>query len=93
MKIKRNILQQLINWKEKPGRKPLMLQGARQVGKTWLLKYFGNTCFESVAYFNFDQQHELEQFFRTTKDPKRIVDNLSLVHGKAILPQETLIVR
>jgi predicted AAA+ superfamily ATPase len=92
MKIKRNILQQLINWKEKPGRKPLMLQGARQVGKTWLLKYFGNTCFESVAYFNFDQQHELEQFFRTTKDPKRIVDNLSLVHGKAILPQETLIV-
>jgi hypothetical protein len=92
MKIKRNILQQLINWKEKPGRKPLMLQGARQVGKTWLLKYFGNTCFESMAYFNFDQQHELEQFFRTTKDPKRIVDNLSLVHGKAILPQETLIV-
>jgi hypothetical protein len=92
MKIKRNILQQLINWKGKPGRKPLMLQGARQVGKTWLLKYFGNTCFESVAYFNFDQQHELEQFFRTTKDPKRIVDNLSLVHGKAILPQETLIV-
>ena len=92
MKIKRNILQQLITWKDKPGRKPLILQGTRQVGKTWLLKFFGNTCFESVAYFNFDQQNELGQFFKTTKDPKRIVDNLSLVFGKAILPQKTLII-
>jgi uncharacterized protein len=92
MKIKRNILQQLIIWKEKPVRKPLILQGPRQVGKTWLLKSFGNTCFESVAYFNFDQQNELAQFFKTTKDPKRIMDNLSLVFGKLILPQKTLII-
>ena len=92
MKIKRDILQQLAAWKDKAGRKPLILQGARQVGKTWLLKYFGETCFESVAYFNFEQQHELEQFFRTTKDPKKIIDNLSLVHGKMILPDSTLIV-
>jgi hypothetical protein len=62
------------------------------VGKTWLLKTFGETCFENVAYFNFDKQVELKQFFLTTKDPLRILENLSLVHGKAILPQTTLII-
>jgi len=92
MKIKRNVLRQLIEWKDQPNRKPLILQGARQVGKTWLLKTFGETCFESVAYFNFDKQVELKQFFLTTKDPLRILENLSLVHGKAILPQTTLII-
>jgi len=92
MKIKRNVLRQLIEWKDQPNRKPLILQGARQVGKTWLLKTFGETCFENVAYFNFDKQVELKQFFLTTKDPLRILENLSLVHGKAILPQTTLII-
>jgi len=92
MKIKRTILRQLTEWKNKPGRKPLILQGVRQVGKTWLLKHFGNQYFESTAYFNFDQQVELKQFFETTKDPKRILENLSLVHGKAILPQSTLVI-
>jgi len=92
MKIKRNVLRQLIEWKDQPNRKPLILQGARQVGKTWLLKTFGETCFENVAYFNFDKQVELKQFFLTTKDPLRILENLSLVHGKAILPQTTLVI-
>jgi predicted AAA+ superfamily ATPase len=92
MKIKRNVLRQLIEWKDQPNRKPLILQGARQVGKTWLLKTFGETGFENVAYFNFDKQVELKQFFLTTKDPLRILENLSLVHGKAILPQTTLII-
>jgi len=92
MEIKRNVIQQLIGWKANPGRKPLILQGARQVGKTWLLKRFGRDYFNSVAYFNFDQQPELKQFFATTKDPERILQNLSLVHGKAILPHTTLII-
>ncbi|MDO9580288.1 MAG: ATP-binding protein [Bacteroidales bacterium] len=92
MKIKRNILKQLVEWKDKPARKPLIMQGVRQVGKTWLLKYFSSRYFENVAYFNFDKQKEIGQFFRTTKDPKRILDNLSLVHGKAILPKKTLII-
>ena len=92
MEIKRNILQQLIAWKETPGRKPLILQGARQVGKTWLLKNFGNKFFDSLAYFNFERQVELKQFFETTKDPNRILENLSLVHGKEILPHSTLII-
>ena len=63
MEIKRNIEQQLFAWKNKPNRKPLVLQGARQVGKTWILKHFGGKNFENVAYFNFDQQAELKQFF------------------------------
>jgi len=92
MEIQRSVFKELIRWKANPGRKPLILQGARQVGKTWLLKHLGNSHFDRVAYFNFDRQAELKQFFETTKDPKRILQNLSVVHGKAILPQTTLIV-
>jgi predicted AAA+ superfamily ATPase len=68
------------------------LQGARQVGKTWILKYFGNGYFDNVAYFNFDKQLELKQFFELTKDPKRILENLSLVNSKPIIPHKTLII-
>jgi uncharacterized protein len=92
MEIQRKIIQKLATWRNSPNRKPLVLQGARQVGKTWLLKKFGAEQFESVAYFNFDKQLELKQFFESTKDPKRILQNLSLVHGKTILPEKTLVV-
>jgi predicted AAA+ superfamily ATPase len=92
MEINRNIIKQLVEWKDKPDRKPLILQGIRQVGKTWLLKHFGNSYFEDVAYFNFDRQRELDQFFAETKDPQRILNNLSLARGRAILPGKTLII-
>jgi len=92
MIIKRNIVKELIDWKNKPERKPLILQGIRQVGKTWILNYFGRNYFEDVAYFNFDKQKELSQFFSTTLDPARIIDNLSLVHGRRIQPGNTLII-
>jgi uncharacterized protein len=70
----------------------LILQGARQVGKTWLLTHFGASEFDNVAYFNFEEQPDLKQFFANTKDVPRIVQNLSLVHGRPILPQKTLII-
>ncbi len=92
MEIKRTILKKLSAWKLAPGRKPLMLQGARQVGKTWLLTHFGDSAFDNVAYFNFEEQPDLKQFFENTKDVPRIVQNLSLVHGQPILPQKTLII-
>ncbi len=92
MQIKRDIHQKLIKWGNAPGRKPLLLQGARQVGKTWSLKAFGKEEFETVAYFNFDEQPELKQFFSASKDVGRILQNLGLVHGKAILPGKTLII-
>jgi len=85
-------LEQLAEWKIKSSRKPLLLTGIRQVGKTWLLKHFGKKYFDDTAYFNFERQEELGQFFRTTRDPRRIIDNLSLVHGRAIQPQNTLII-
>ena len=92
MVIERNIMRQMTIWKDSPDRKPLILQGVRQVGKTWLLKRFGNEYFDDVAYFNFDRQVELKQFFETTKDPVRIIENLSLVHGKTILPKSSLVI-
>ena len=85
-------MEQLAEWKIKSSRKPLLLTGIRQVGKTWLLKHFGKKYFDDTAYFNFERQEELGQFFRTTRDPRRIIDNLSLVHGRAIQPQNTLII-
>jgi uncharacterized protein len=85
-------IQHLHEWKNNPDRKPLIIQGIRQVGKTWLLKQFGEVSFESVAYFNFDKQPELKQFFLSTKDPKRIIENLSLVANQPILPHKTLII-
>ena len=82
----------LTAWKQAPDRKPLILQGARQVGKTWLLKHFGASEFDDVAYFNFEEQPDLKQFFENTKDVPRIIQNLSLVHGQSILAQKTLII-
>jgi len=92
MEIKRTIQKKLTVWKHAPDRKPLILQGARQVGKTWLLKHFGAAEFDDVAYFNFEEQPDLKQFFENTKDIPRIIQNLSLVHGQSILAQKTLII-
>ena len=71
MKLQRDSIKALCQWKDSRNRKPLVLQGARQVGKTWLLKEFGKTSFEDVAIFNFDENPELKQFFTSTKDVKR----------------------
>jgi predicted AAA+ superfamily ATPase len=90
--IQREDIEKLKVWKNRKGRKPLILRGARQVGKTWLLKYFGQNEFESVAYFNFEGQPELKQFFSSTKNTERIIQNLSLLHGKTILPEKTLLI-
>lgn len=92
MEISREILQDLVRWRESAGRKPLILQGARQVGKTWILKHFGARYFENTAYFNFDLQTELKDFFQKTKEPERIIEFLSIVNGSPILPQKTLVI-
>ena len=89
--MKRYIMEELIKWKESKHRKPLILQGARQVGKTYILKEFGKQEYESIAYFNFEHDEHLQQLFQQTKDPKRILEQLSFVHGKAIVPEKTLI--
>jgi predicted AAA+ superfamily ATPase len=92
MKIERKAIEALITWEKSKSHKPLILQGASQVGKRWLLKEFGKSHFEDVAIFNSDENPELKQSFASTKDVKRIIENLSLVHGKTIRPEATLIV-
>ena len=90
--MKRLIMEQLVKWKKSPYRKPLILTGVRQVGKTWILKEFGRQYYESTAYFNFDENEEYRQFFETTKDVKRILQNLILASGQKIMPEKTLII-
>jgi predicted AAA+ superfamily ATPase len=82
----------LKKWSDSKIRKPLILRGARQVGKTSLLKHFGQSNFENTAYFNFDEQPELSQFFEQSKDVNKILQQLSLVFGKTINPKNTLII-
>ena len=89
--MKRNIMQDLIAWKQDKNRKPLILQGARQVGKTWIMQEFGKTQYQEYVYFNFDEEEELRSIFQTSKDPFRIVDLLGMISGKKILPETTLI--
>ena len=85
-------MQKLMEWKVSPRRKPLLLKGIRQCGKTWLLREFGKRCFRNLAYFNFEENAEFRQFFQLTKDPRRILDNLALAGGHPIQPGETLVV-
>ena len=90
--MERFILNDLIKWKNSKYRKPLILKGVRQVGKTWILKEFGNRYYENIAYFNFDENPEYRQFFQTTKDINRILQNLILISGYKIVPEKTLII-
>jgi len=90
--MERFILNNLFKWKNSKYRKPLILKGVRQVGKTWALKEFGRQFYFNTAYFNFDESIEYKQFFETTKDPERILQNLSMASGQKITPGETLII-
>ena len=90
--MQRLIMNDLIKWKESKYRKPLIVKGVRQVGKTWILKEFGKLYYRNTAYFNFDEHVEYKQFFETTKDVNRILQNLMLAGSEKILPGETLII-
>ena len=90
--MERFILSELIKWKESKYRKPLILKGVRQVGKTWILKEFGRRYYEGIAYFNFDENLEYRQFFEMTKDVSRILQNLIFASGQKITPEKTLII-
>ena len=90
--MERYIMQKLLQWKESKTRKPLILKGARQIGKTYILKQFGRENYKGVAYFNFDHDEDLYRLFEYTKDPKRILEQLAFIYGKAIIPEKTLII-
>ena len=87
--MERLLISQLLKWKEKRGRKPLILEGARQVGKTWLLKEFGRKYFKDVCYINFEKNDALESIFADDLSPQFIIEQLSIYHGKLIKPEST----
>ena len=90
--MERFLLKKLLAWKTSPYRKPLIVKGVRQVGKTWILKEFGRLYYDNVAYFNFDENEEYKQFFDTTKNVNRILQNLSMASSQTISPEKTLII-
>lgn len=95
--MERDVLADFLAWKESPFRKPLIVRGARQVGKTYALKEFGRRNYENVAYFSLekvdeDTPSEYAQFFELTKDPARIVQNLSIAGNVTIEPGKTLLI-
>lgn len=88
----RLLLDDLRKWKEKSDRKPLILRGARQVGKTWLLKEFGQRFFDDTFYLNFEQRELPDSIFGGTLSPQQIIEQLSIYRGKKIMPETTLII-
>ena len=74
--MEREILNHLIAWKNKKNRKPLVLMGARQVGKTWIMKEFGKKCFEQTVYINFENNSRLKNIFEDDFDPRLMYYNL-----------------
>ena len=90
--MKRNAMEELKKWQADPERKPMVLRGARQVGKTWLMKEFGQNCYDHFVYFNFDEEDELKSIFERNKNPARIIELLSMISGSKIQPGNTLII-
>ena len=76
--MKRYAMHRLIEWKNSKRRKPLIIRGARQVGKTWLMKEFGNTHFENMAYVNFDNNKRMENLFDGDYDIALLIDGLQV---------------
>lgn len=90
--MKRDIYHHLEEWKRSARRKPLVLNGARQVGKTYALKHFGKTSYEKTAYLNFEKDEKLARYFEETLDPKELLKILSIHTEIEIKPQHTLLI-
>ncbi len=90
--MKRSILSSLVAWKDHPGRKPLILKGVRQCGKTYILREFGQYYFQDIAYFNFEERPALCRLFEQDLDVKRILFELGLEQNRTIHPETTLII-
>ena len=90
--MQRRIIQALKKWKLKPNRKPLIIQGARQVGKTWVMKHFGETCFTQTAYINFDHNPRMQTLFSGDYDISRLLLGLKIESGVDIQAEDTLLI-
>ncbi len=90
--MKRDLMKELSKWKKKPDRKPLIIQGARQVGKTWLIKEFGRTMYKNTIYLNFEEQPDLQKLFEKSLSADYLIEQISLYFGEDISKKETLVV-
>ncbi len=90
--MKREIINDLIKWKNSKNRKPLIIHGARQVGKTYIIKEFGKTFYENTIYVNFETNKELSNQINESIDAKYIINKLELFYGEKIIPEKTLII-
>lgn len=89
--MKRKILSDLVKWKEDKNRKPLIIHGARQVGKTYIIKQFGKEYYENLIYVNFETNQEISSQISESIDAKYIINKLELFYGEKIIPEKTLI--
>ena len=89
--MKREIIKDLIKWKESPKRKPLIIYGARQVGKTYIIKKFAKEYYQNLIYVNFETNKEISSQIQETIDAKYIINKLELFYGEKIIPEKTLI--
>ena len=91
--MKRKIESQLLAWKEKEtGRMPLILGGARQIGKTYILREFGRAHFKNTAYLNLETNQKMVEYFQDGIVPERLLRYISALTGERILPGQTLII-
>lgn len=88
----REKIEELKKWKKSSNRKPLIIRGARQVGKTWLMKEFGENFYEKYAYINFDDNSRMNKLFEEDFDIERIIQGLKIESGVNIEPYNTLII-
>ena len=88
----RRAIEELKIWKDRTNRKPLIIRGARQVGKTWLMKEFARTAYRESVYFNFDNNRTLKELFSAGFETERLITGLELYSGQKIKPEKTLII-
>ncbi len=85
-------IEKLMKWKESPHRKPLIIEGARQVGKTWLMKEFGRLAYEDMIYINFDSNSRMAELFASDLNIERLIMGIELYSGQKINPENTLLI-
>ena len=85
-------MEKLLKWKESKRRKPLIIEGARQVGKTWLMKEFGKLYYTDTVYINFDSNSRMTELFASDLDTERLMMGLELYAGRKIDPDQSLLI-
>ena len=88
----RTAIEKLYRWKESKRRKPMIIEGARQVGKTWLMKEFGSQAYQNTIYINFDANAQMAKLFASDLDTDRLLLGLELYAGQKIDPENTLLI-